>query len=213
MLTAMTSTTTPRPPLRRTVGAARRWLRERIETLRWRLQGCPALAPPHIKRAVLLRHLRANGLRVFVETGTLYGDTLAYLRPWCAEMHSIELSQELFEKASERFAGDPKIHVWHGDSGNVMPEVLKVISQPALFWLDGHYSGEGTARGVKDTPICRELHHISGHPLLGEHLVIIDDARCFNGQNDYPDLNELQQLALTLGFTEIKTGCDCIILR
>jgi hypothetical protein len=190
----------------------RRWLQERKEGLLWTFHGRPVPPPAHVKRAFLRAHARRHGLRVFIETGTLYGDTLAALRNTFDILHSIELSRELYERASARFAGDARIQLWYGDSGDVLPRVLEEVRQPALFWLDGHYSGDGTAPGVEDTPICRELSHISKHPLHGEHLVVIDDARCFNGQNGYPHLSQLKQLAHTFGFTEITGGCDCIVL-
>ena len=202
-----------RPYWRRLASNVRRWLREHKEGVLWTFHGRPVPPPAHVKRAFLRAHARRHGLRVFIETGTLYGDTLAALRNTFDTLHSIELSRELYERASARFAGDARIHLWWGDSGDVMPRVLETIHQPALFWLDGHYSGEGTARGVLDTPICHEISHISKHPLRGKHLVMIDDARCFNGHNGYPDLKQLRQLALTLGFVNIATWYDCIILR
>src|SRR3990167_3220711 len=62
-----------------------------------------------------------------------------------------------------------------------------------LFWLDAHYSGTGTARGRKDTPIARELKAILTHRVRN-HIIIIDDARLFNGQNSYPKLTWLRKL-------------------
>lgn len=199
--------------LRGIASRARRWLRARQEVLLWTLHGRPSPPPPSAKRSFLRAYARRHGLRIFVETGTLYGDTVAALRSTFDQLHSIELSPELYEKASARFAGDAHIRLWLGDSGEVMPCVLETIREPALFWLDGHYSGDGTARGIEDTPICRELVHISKHLLRGEHLIVIDDARCFIGLSDYPNLEQLKQLAHSLGFTQMMTGCDCIILR
>jgi len=64
------------------------------------------------------------------------------------------------------------------------------LQQPALFWLDGHYSGEVTAKGDKNTPIYEELTHIWNAPDLG-HVILIDDARCFGREAGYPSLEEL----------------------
>jgi hypothetical protein len=94
-----------------------------------------------------------------------------------------------------------------------MPSVLETIHEPALFWLDGHYSGGDTARGDDDTPIRRELEHISKHPMRGRHLIVIDDLRCFDGQNGYPSLEGLRQFTQELGFSEIEQGKDCIVLQ
>jgi hypothetical protein len=59
-----------------------------------------------------------------------------------------------------------------------------------LYWLDGHHSAGNTGRGAKDTPIREELDAVfaRGHP--GD-VILIDDARCFDGTRDYPRLEEL----------------------
>jgi hypothetical protein len=67
---------------------------------------------------------------------------------------------------------------------------MKKLDQPALFWLDGHYSSGETAKGDKDTPIYEELKHILNFPGQG-HVIVIDDARCFGNAPDYPDIEEL----------------------
>jgi hypothetical protein len=68
---------------------------------------------------------------------------------------------------------------------------VRRIDQPALFYLDGHYSGGITARAAKDTPIYEELSHIFEHD--PRHVIVIDDARCFGRDPDYPSLHELRE--------------------
>lgn len=204
-----------RPPsrMRRLIRFLRdRWHKYKIER-EWKRQGCPLPIPSHIKRAFLRKYARAHGLRVFVETGTLYGDTLAALRGDFDELHSIELGDELYAAAAARFAGDQGITVWHGDSGELLARVLAQIDAPALFWLDGHYSGQGTARGREDTPVRRELEHIARHPLRERHHIIIDDLRYFSGMNGYPDVAAVKELALRLGFRLSEEVNDCLIIR
>jgi hypothetical protein len=67
---------------------------------------------------------------------------------------------------------------------------LARLSEPACFWLDAHFSGEGTARGAADTAICGELEAILKHPVRG-HVILVDDARYFRGKSGYPSLDEL----------------------
>jgi hypothetical protein len=57
--------------------------------------------------------------------------------------------------------------------------------------LDGHYSAGITARGDLDTPIMAELSAICDHPIDG-HVILIDDARCFTGEDDYPTVDEVR---------------------
>jgi hypothetical protein len=202
------------PLLRPVARVVRVWLRERYAEWTWRREGCLQPAPPHIKRALLRGYARKHRLRIFVETGTLHGDTLSALRRYFQELHSIELCPELYKKAALRFANDRKIRLWQGDSGDVLPRVLEVVRRPALFWLDGHYSGEGTARGVEGTtPILRELAHISSHKLSGEHLVIVDDARYFYGRDGYPEKSYLRSLTRQMGFRTFEEVGDFLVIR
>ena len=58
------------------------------------------------------------------------------------------------------------VELLHGDSGTELGNVMNKINQPALFWLDGHYSAGVTAKGDKDTPIYEELVCILNAPDL-----------------------------------------------
>ena len=94
--------------------------------------------------------------------------------------------------AVKRFEKNPRIKILHGDSGSVLNELLKTISEKALFWLDGHYSEGITAKGEYNTPIINELRSILTHQVDG-HVILIDDARCFTGVDDYPTLEALER--------------------
>ena len=67
------------------------------------------------------------------------------------------------------------------------------MNEPCLFWLDGHYSEGITAKGQLNTPILAELNHILNHSIK-DHVILIDDARCFNGLDDYPTIDELKKI-------------------
>jgi hypothetical protein len=56
--------------------------------------------------------------------------------------------------------------------------------------LDGHYSAGETAQSHKDNPIFEELQHIFDTPDRG-HVIIIDNARCFGMDPDYPSIEQL----------------------
>jgi len=201
------------PSVRKVVRSIRARLNERKVQRQWIREGRPEPAPPHVKRARLRKYVLESRLPVFLETGTLYGDTLVFLRRYFDELHSIELSEELYRNAVIRFRNDSKIKLWQGDSATVLPRVLEVIERPTLFWLDGHYSGEGTGRGLADTPIQHELTHISRHRLHGQHRIIIDDARCFTGANGYPKKDELRDLIAKLGFRSFEQEGDFFLVR
>ncbi|MBK9090349.1 MAG: hypothetical protein IPL90_15370 [Holophagales bacterium] len=132
-------------------------------------------------------------IRTLVETGTFYGDMIEAVRGHFDTIVSIELSPRLHALALRRFAGAVDVRLVLGDSSIELPHVLEGLSTPAIFWLDGHYSGNGTARGDEDTPIRRELAAIVCHP-VEEHLVLVDDARLFGSDRAYPCIAEMERL-------------------
>ena len=73
----------------------------------------------------------------------------------------------------------------------VLPSLLTLIREPCLFWLDAHYSEGITVKSDLNTPILEELKHIFAHTIRG-HVILIDDARCFTGREDYPTGEELK---------------------
>jgi hypothetical protein len=146
----------------------------------------------------------------FVETGTYVGATLADVEPDFAELYSIELGEDLYVAAAKRFVGHEKVHLLQGDSASVLPSIVNGLAGPALFWLDGHYSEGVTARGSVDTPIRAELETIFAGDPCG-HVVLVDDARSFTGENDYPSINELRELVSRLAPTYEMTVRDDIV--
>jgi len=150
--------------------------------------------PPHVVKEHLIRDYAGTfNTGILIETGTYLGDMVYAMRKSFSKILSFELDQSLYEQARRRFAADRHIEIIHGDSGQLLPQYLTNINERCLFWLDGHYLGGITARGELDTPIKRELEHIFAHA-ISDHVILIDDARCFTGQNDYPTLDELREL-------------------
>ena len=145
------------------------------------------------KQQVVIEYVRRFALALFVETGTYKGKMVYAVMPYVREIYSIELDQTHYHNAHKRFAGYANIHLRQGQSGEVLPEIMKEIQQPCLFWLDAHWSGGSTAKAEQETPIMEEMECILNHPLADRHVILIDDARCFTGQNDYPTMQALEQ--------------------
>ena len=148
-------------------------------------------AGQEIKIPLLKSLAREHGIRTFIETGTYLGATTEALAGSFDTVYSIELDQQLFEQARKKFAAQPHIRIIQGDSGRVLGELLPTISEPCLFFLDGHYSGSATALGDDTTPIFRELECIFQNS-DSKHVIVIDDARLFIGQDGYPTLKKLR---------------------
>jgi hypothetical protein len=167
-------------------------LRRDLEARRaWEKQGRPS-PPPHIVKEDLIRdYAKTFNTQILIETGTYLGDMVHAMRKSFSRIISFELDQTLAAQARDRFANDHHIQIIQGDSGKLLGDYLANLNEPCLFWLDGHYSGGITAKGALDTPIKNELAAILSHPVDG-HVILIDDARCFTGDNDYPTLDELR---------------------
>lgn len=169
--------------------------RLRVHTARrtWDRKGRPDPPPEWVKRAEILRYARAFSPSAFIETGTFLGETVAVMRHHFPRVISIELDERLFERAHSLFRRNKHVTILHGDSAQLMEDVLAEVEGPCLFWLDGHYSGGITAHGMEETPIRSELRQILSHLHPG-HVILIDDARIFNDNPNYPDIAELRAM-------------------
>lgn len=156
--------------------------------------------------------MHVYSLKFFVETGTHLGDTLAAIAqdPSLTAV-SVELDGAYFDAARERFGSYPNVALLKGDSGALMPQIVSQLQHPALFWLDGHYSGGITAKGALATPVSAELQAVLSSQVHG-HVILIDDARCFDGTDDYPRLEDLMALIRATGRYDIEVSTDIIRL-
>lgn len=160
----------------------------------WIARGRPLPAPDFVKHNTVLEFAGRFNVPVFIETGTYLGNMLSAVKHAFPKVYSIELGKDLFEQARRNFAGDKHVTILLGDSGEILGQILDRIQQPCLFWLDGHFSEGITARSALDTPIRAELSHILKHPMARRHIILIDDARLFTGELDYPTIQELEDL-------------------
>ncbi len=187
-------------------------IRRLPEIVSWLRRGCTGIAPAPVKRMVITAYMRAYDILEFVETGTHIGDTLAFIaRDKRVHATSIELDEGYFRAAEERFATYSNVTLLHGDSAELLPPLMHSIRRPTLFWLDGHYSGDGTGRGDLVTPICAELESILDSQVKG-HVVLIDDARLFDGSDDYPHLDKVLERIRSKGAFNAEVSADIIRL-
>jgi hypothetical protein len=175
--------------------------------------------PPYeLKREIMESYRDKYKLKILIETGTFFGDTVEYFKNKFEKVYSIELAEDLAKKAQKRFENDANVKIIHGDSGTVLKSLVKEIKEPVLFWLDGHYSSEffvgdefiKTARTDKDTPIEEELNAVLGAGI--NHVILIDDARGFNGLGDYPSISSIKRKVKTFkgGAYACKVETDII---
>jgi hypothetical protein len=159
---------------------------------RWRTEGLFVPVPFFIRRAQLLSQARTIGANIAVETGTFRGDTTAFLAGHLREVHTIEVVPALAELARERFRRSPAVTVWNGSSPEILRDLLPKLQGSVLFYLDGHYSGGITGQGARSCPVREELEAIC-ELCPGKVGIIVDDARLFGVDPEYPSISQVRE--------------------
>ena len=164
-----------------------------LRVLKWKLIRAKSENPPHVvKQLIITNYVKKYKYNTLIETGTYFGEMINAQRDNFKKIYSIELSYDLYQKAKNRFQAFSHIELINGDSGEKIKQILQQLNEPAVFWLDGHYSEGITAKGNKNTPIEEELLHITIHPY--PHIILIDDARLFNNSEDYPTVEKIKEI-------------------
>lgn len=187
-------------------------IRDQVRYLMWILAGRPIPVDHVFKRKRVLNLARQYDCETFVETGTFYGQMVEAVRKSFSLVLSVELSLALYEYNKRKFATRRNVYLYWGDSAACMGEMIEQVIGRAIFWLDGHYSGPGTAKSEAGCPVLAELSAIQKH-YHNDHCILIDDARCFDGSDHhYPDLAEVRRkLAEINPKYSITIEHDCII--
>ena len=150
-----------------------------------------------------LLHRYAGDRKVFIETGTARGEGLqTALDHGFERCYSIEANAEVYTKACTRFADRSNVDMLLGDGGQVLKGLLRYVTEPAVFWLDSHWSTGETplAEGVSACPLLAELRAIAEHPIK-DHVVLIDDIRYFwrgTPQWNNVTVNDILQMVLDI---------------
>jgi hypothetical protein len=147
----------------------------------------------------------------FIETGTFYGQTINAIRKEFKDVLSAELYEPLYEYNKKAFSNIDNVTIYLGDSSSMLTLMIKESTGRILFWLDGHYSGNGTACGDIESPILTELDIIKNDGNI-DHCILIDDARLFTGTDGYPTLDETFNKILEINPKyQIAINQDCIV--
>src|SRR5579859_6108595 len=147
----------------------------------WLLRGRPPRTPHIVKQQAVSEYARRYNLKMLVETGTYYGEMVSAQRNAFENIYSVEYVAELAVRAQKRFAGSPHIKILSGDSKVVIPELLKSINSPTLFWLDAGYYGWAELPTDRSR-LTVELEAILRHPVAG-HVILMDDASGLDGKH------------------------------
>jgi hypothetical protein len=136
--------------------------------------GTTRMGPPH---KLILDLKDQFGVKQFIETGTFLGNTAVWAAAHFERVQTIEFSREIYEQTCAQHSNIPNINFHFGDSRAVLPTIMSGLTEPALFWLDGHWSGGLTYGETDECPLIDELEVINTSPHA--HFLLIDDARLF----------------------------------
>jgi hypothetical protein len=135
----------------------------------------------------------------FVETGTLRGETLDYVKYFTfKKLYSMEIMKSLYDECIAKYKSEDKIALYHGDTSKDFHQLLKDIPEEenTLFWLDAHFPGaEGCGLSYDHSddvhariPLQQELEQIKECRSLDTDVFIIDDLRVYE-DGPYEDGN------------------------
>lgn len=142
--------------------------------LRYDSDGTRWFPTEEYKHSLLLDFAKRFDLRTFVETGTHHCWTLEAVYKQFDWSYSIELSDDYYNAAVEKFKGVSKVTLIHGDSAVELKRLVSLLSKtPTLFYLDAHFSGGGTV-GQNRLPLRAELKAIFESKIDG--IVVVDDC-------------------------------------
>lgn len=160
----------------------------------------------------MLTEIQENKLnyQVFVETGTLLGDTVINLSDQFTEIHTVEIAEHYYNAfVNNRKLPHIKAHL--GDSVFVLPDIVQNISadKRVIFWLDGHHSAGDTGVGVKGCPLLEECDSIDQLLTSNRSIIIIDDYNLFGKDvavdQDWTDISVDNILSRFKNFNVILT--------
>jgi hypothetical protein len=120
---------------------------------------------------------KAYGIQTFVETGTYLGGTTFWASQLYRTVYTVEFAREIFESTSQKYASVRNINFLFGHSKDKLAQIVAELHEPAIFWLDAHWSGENTYGIGDECPLLEEIAIINSSPC--EHFLFIDDARMF----------------------------------
>lgn len=153
---------------------------------------------------------RYKNIKNFVETGTYDGASAMLAAKFFDRVFTIEIHQGLYEASVNRIKnrGITNVTCLLGDSANLIGTVAEQVKDGAVFFLDSHYSGEGTGwNNEKHVPLYEELDKILAVKDLGPSIFVIDDVRLWTTEHD-PIWSEITNEKIIAKF--ISTGYNVL---
>lgn len=149
-----------------------------------------------IPKELVLQLKSIFNIDTFIETGTFKGKTTSWAANNFKSVFTVEFSKVFYDAAVKNLSRYPNIKVFFGSSPNRLPEILEMLSSPAIFWLDAHWCGGSTYGAGDECPLLDEITLVMARN--ENHIIIIDDARLFlkppskhHSGDQWPGMNEI----------------------
>lgn len=158
----------------------------------YRMATCQ-LTNPHsyLKFLTINRVRKETGSTTAIETGTYLGGTAYRCSKVFEKVYTIELDAALANEAKRNLKRCANVEVIEGDAVVALEKLFREHDfDRATIFLDGHFSGNGTACGILSEPAVAELE------VLGRYIgrisgIVIDDFRTFGVESGAPTKSQL----------------------
>ena len=115
-------------------------------------------------------------------------------RKYFKKITGIELNKEFWKLSKNYFSRDKNVLILQGNSSLVIRNQLKHLKKKTLFFLDAHYSKDGTSGKNLKNPILQEIKAIISHKVKN-HTIIIDNLNEFIKPNKgYPKIEIIKKM-------------------
>ena len=142
------------------------------------------------------------GFGVFVETGTYNGATTNWAAERFKKVYTFEAEHGIYR--AYLFSKPDNVDAIFGKSEDMLPDLLERLNEPAVFWLDAHWSSGNTFEGV--CPLEDELKAIAAHPF--DHAVFVDDISLFT-----PQFEAVKPVMLNIGYKVFRMADTALFLK
>jgi hypothetical protein len=179
-----------------------------------------------LNRFDLCRIVKEYKIRYFFETGTFWGDGVAYaLQAPFQKLISVEVIPEIADKAKHRFEEQSQVEIIEGESVTVLERELPKLNGNCIFWLDAHFPGADAGLTAYDDddnneatrlPLPKELEVISRLRSKFKDVLILDDLRIYEDgpyQNGNVPDDALPKMSRNIDFVYQYFGATHLILK
>lgn len=162
-----------------------------------------------IHKEAALSVQKKYGIKTIVETGTWHGDSTLWAAEYFDLVYTVELDPDFYTDCLDRFEHIDNIMAFCGDTRDRLPLIINKLTEPTLFFLDAHWTGEaGTHDEIAMCPAVDEIEIINKLCKV-EHVIIVDDVRMMKGR--WCDKKEIERVLRNGGTRAVQIFDDIFL--